>query len=410
MILSRQGIQIEWREDAVALFQLCAQEPDPRKRARLQVLWLVRQGRTLKQAAQILGVHYRTAQRWVAWYRVGGVGELRRRRPGGYPDQEPGLTLTQQAALELGSTSYRLMPDESIPAGIKRIAQEQADRALGQLVDLSNNRDEAIHDARKCFKKIRATLRLVRDEIGEPFYKRENICYRDAGRRIAAVRDSAVLIETLDKLGQHYAAQLRPEAFADIRAWLVERHQIVCEEVIYQGSAVDEVISVLEAARQRVADWPIERDDFAAFYGGMRRVYRRGRNRLADAYAAPNPEIFHEWRKRLKYLWYHMRILRDLWPGQLEDFIDLLKDLADILGDAHDLVVLREALLRERGAFDAQEELEVVLPLIEQRQRELEAAARFPGRRVYVERPKAFVDRFAGYWDVWQAEIAADSA
>ena len=59
--------------------------------------------------------------------------------------------------------SYRLEPQEPLGAGIKRIAREQIDQALEQLTANPENRDEAVHDARKRFKKIRAALRLVRD-------------------------------------------------------------------------------------------------------------------------------------------------------------------------------------------------------------------------------------------------------
>ena len=63
--------------------------------------------------------------------------------------------------------SYRLELNESLPDGIKRIVKEQIDQALEQLRESPEGRNEAVHDARKRFKKIRAVLRLVRDEIGE---------------------------------------------------------------------------------------------------------------------------------------------------------------------------------------------------------------------------------------------------
>ncbi|NIR50351.1 hypothetical protein GWO43_17745 [candidate division KSB1 bacterium] len=61
--------------------------------------------------------------------------------------------------------SYRLDDQETLPDGITRIATEQVGRALGQLTTGVDDRDEAVHDARKCLKKVRAVLRLVRDEI-----------------------------------------------------------------------------------------------------------------------------------------------------------------------------------------------------------------------------------------------------
>jgi hypothetical protein len=119
--------------------------------------------------------------------------------------------------------SYQLEAHRTLPSNIKRIATEQVDRTLGQLRHPPYyDRDVAVHDARKCFKKIRAVLRLVRDEIGADCYKQENVCYRDAGRRLSDIRDSAVRVETVDEITQHFDDQLAPEAFATLRDRLLE--------------------------------------------------------------------------------------------------------------------------------------------------------------------------------------------
>ncbi|MCA9972461.1 MAG: hypothetical protein KC425_19705, partial [Anaerolineales bacterium] len=69
--------------------------------------------------------------------------------------------------------SYRLHPDERLPAGLARITYEQIDDALDYLRD-PDDVDEAVHESRKLFKKVRGLLRLVRLELGEPVLKRKN--------------------------------------------------------------------------------------------------------------------------------------------------------------------------------------------------------------------------------------------
>ena len=46
---------------------------------------------------------------------------------------------------------------------------------------------EAIDEARKDVKKIRSALRLVRDEIGDDVWRRENDHYRDVARKLSSV-------------------------------------------------------------------------------------------------------------------------------------------------------------------------------------------------------------------------------
>ncbi|MBI4640654.1 MAG: CHAD domain-containing protein, partial [Candidatus Tectomicrobia bacterium] len=80
---------------------------------------------------------------------------------------------------------FQFRNHESVPEGIKRIVREHIDGALDQLPGQTDaDRDEAIHNVRKLFKEIRAVLRMVRDEIGGDVYEKENICFRDAGRRL----------------------------------------------------------------------------------------------------------------------------------------------------------------------------------------------------------------------------------
>jgi transposase len=50
------------------------------------------------EVASVLGVNYRSVQRWAAWYRNGGVDEVRTHHAGGY-GQAPRLTEEQQERL-----------------------------------------------------------------------------------------------------------------------------------------------------------------------------------------------------------------------------------------------------------------------------------------------------------------------
>jgi transposase len=93
-------VQVEWQEDADELKELYRAEKDHQNRTRLQALWHLRQGRTLGEVADVVGKHPRTIQDWVAWYRVGGIAEVRRHRHGGHNGTKPRLTCTQQEELK----------------------------------------------------------------------------------------------------------------------------------------------------------------------------------------------------------------------------------------------------------------------------------------------------------------------
>jgi transposase len=77
-------------------------------RTRLQALWLLRSGRSLAEVTGALGVHYRTVQRWVDWYRRGGLTLVRARRMGGV-GKTPFLArdAQEQVAHEVASGRFR---------------------------------------------------------------------------------------------------------------------------------------------------------------------------------------------------------------------------------------------------------------------------------------------------------------
>ena len=299
--------------------------------------------------------------------------------------------------------SYRLNNGEPLSSGIQRIVTEQIDRALEQIND-PDDPDAVVHDVRKRMKKIRGALRLVRDEIGEEIYQRENVRFRDVGRRLAPVRETRVAVETLDLVREQFGDQLAGGAFDGARNILTSYHRDVRERTLEDEKALDEVAARLQKARDRVSTWPIKHERFRGVRDGLKRVYKRGRKAMAAAYADPAPENFHEWRKRVKYLWYHTRILRNVWPAVMGEMGDEIHRLSDDLGDVHDLVDLHSRIFAHPEVFTEESEKVAFVALLNRRRAELETAARPLGQRIYTEKPKRFTKRIGRYWKVWQAQ------
>ena len=91
---------IDWRptDEEATLKAAYRQERRADVRPRLQALWLLRGGRGVRAVAQLVGVHERTVQRWVGWYRDGGVAAVAGHRQAGR-GQPSFLTVDQQAQL-----------------------------------------------------------------------------------------------------------------------------------------------------------------------------------------------------------------------------------------------------------------------------------------------------------------------
>jgi CHAD domain-containing protein len=254
---------------------------------------------------------------------------------------------------------------------------EQIVRARDTLADPAMTAEKRVHEARKRFKETRALIRLVRDPLGEQF-AHENAWFRDAGRDLAAARDADAVAEALGKLALPRAVERRARKVLDAQR---QAHPPL-EPVI--ANVVDQLV----VAQGRLGMWPPMDDTFDTIAGGLLRTYGDGRR---DFRRHETPEELHDWRKRVKEHWYHMQLLRHVWPEILEPYAEVLSTLSKALGDHHDLHVLRGMLA----------DMPAVAEAVDARQAELEREAETIGARVYAEKPDAWLARMRKYWTAW---------
>jgi CYTH domain-containing protein len=294
--------------------------------------------------------------------------------------------------------AYHLLGDEDAAAGVRRVIVGRLDRAAERLREAGDGDAlaEAIHGARKDLKKARAALRLIRDELGEKTFMRENRALRDAARTLSASRDAEAKLETLDALVDG-DGDVPPGATALWReALAADRDRIVGDESAGTAAAV----AAIEAVAARAPEWKIRADGWRLLAPGLDTAYREGREAFAGLGDAPDFEAVHELRKRGKDLWYQVRLLRGAWQPVLEPTAAEIHDFTDLLGNHHDLAVLAVDLAG-RAEVDAVHR-ETLRTLIEARQASVLAEAVTRGEHVYAEKPKAFGRRLRAYWRAWR--------
>ena len=292
--------------------------------------------------------------------------------------------------------AYRLRLDQPVAADVRRIAHEQLDKALEELSDDGLGLDTTVHQVRKRCKKLRGLVRLVRPALGAT-YAEENARYRDAARRLSDLRDTAALIGTYDALMEHFAGQVDRRGFAPIRrALTLQRKAEASADASEQLAAFR---ADLEAGRAAISGWSLDDEGFEAVRGGLEKTYGRARRALSVAYDDPTDAHFHDWRKRVKYHWYHTRLLRAVWKPVMQTRRQELKRLSDLLGDDHDFAVFRQALTGDPERFGRIRQLQAFIGLLDRRRAELQAHARPLGKRLFTEPADALGERIEGYWN-----------
>ena len=293
------------------------------------------------------------------------------------------------------SRKYRLRRREPVAFGVRRVARGRLDSAVERLRDADVDDVEAVHEARKDLKKLRSALRLVRPVLGEPAYQRENQRYRDAARRLSGARDAQALAETVAQLEVRFGDAPPPGGWKPIAQALTRSDGADPAQL---DRLRERAAAEIEAGRRELEALSLPGDGFEVIGPGLRRAYSRGRRRLAEAADEPTDQRLHEWRKRSKDLWYHLRLLRPAWRPVLEPLADQAHELTDRLGDDHDLVLMRERL-DAPGIALTTEQREYLDGLVGRRRRELQAEAFALGERLYAEKPKHFARRIGAYWE-----------
>jgi CHAD domain-containing protein len=294
---------------------------------------------------------------------------------------------------------FRLRVDETVPDGVRRVARGRLADGVDALAGVTTaGLGEAVHATRKNIKRVRAVVRLSRDAIGEDVYDRENTHLRMIAGKLAGARDARVLVETLTALEERFEDELPRGATAALRARLQEDHERAVAAMAGSGDLAARAAQALDEAQTRTAQWSFARDDFGALKPGLRRTYRRGRKRLRAARKEASAENLHDCRKRVKDLWHAAQILRPAHPKRMKRLARDAHELADLLGDHHDLSVLRDYVEVHPQLFTGTAPRDALLAVLDRRRDVLRRKALKRGRRLYKRSPKRFVAAVEHGW------------
>ena len=293
--------------------------------------------------------------------------------------------------------SYKLRPQDPA-AEVRKVARQGIDKAIEALNVPAEERGEGVHQARKRFKELRALLRLVRKPLGAEF-QRENHRLRDLGRALAESRDATAMLESWDALAKRFPDLFNEADFKQARRRLQARAKQAESGATDLDARIGKVIDELKSARSCIDTWPLQAKGFDLLAGGVKRTYADGCAELAKVRHDLSDEQLHQWRKRVKDHWYQTRLLAPSWPKLMQLRSDSLKELADLLGDDHDLAVMTELMQAQPELFGDAALQERLGTAIAERRSELQSAALKLGDELYLEAPKELVARWQRYWD-----------
>ena len=300
-------------------------------------------------------------------------------------------------------SGFSLDPAAPMSEAVRRVALAEIDTAYAALAS-PPERHKGVHDSRKCLKRLRSLLVLIKPGLPEPVFLSLTERLRTIARGLAPARDAAALLDAVDKFAK---AEGEGEAtpIPALRSWLQERRQAAKHSL--DGSTAADAMRGLFALRPAMANLAVYPDDFSSIAKGLRDSYRGGRKAFARAFATGNDEDFHEWRKTLQHHWRHMQLVSAAWPEFFDARVVTARNLSQILGEVHDLAVLQKFLESATDARLTKRQRDIVFEVAASRQSDLRQDAYALAHRLFAEPPGAFRDHVVVYWQAARDEPPA---
>ena len=292
-------------------------------------------------------------------------------------------------------SSFSLDPAVPMSEAVRRAACSEIDSACAALA-VPPDRHKGVHDARKCLKRLRSLMVLIRPGLPDPVYASLAERLRSIAKGLAPARDAPALLDAINKLFGDAEDDTEATPIPALRRWLQERRQSAARSL--ESSAASEAIRGLTSVRPAMAGLAVYPDGFQSVAKGLRQSYRGGRKALAKAFASGSAEDFHEWRKALQHHWRHMQLLTPCWPSELSARVEISRSLSQILGDDHDIAMLQHLISAPTMSFASPDVTASFLKQCRSRQRALRRDAKMLGERLFAERSQPFAERIEAYW------------
>jgi CHAD domain-containing protein len=274
---------------------------------------------------------------------------------------------------------------------LRRLVRKELSSALDALNGPAPDQD-AIHEARKNIKTVRAVLRVVKNPLGAD-YRVEDQRLRSAARGLSSLRDADVTLETLGSLHGTYPSVITSRLVQRVSRGLKIRKQRVRG---HAGPIIAHARGTLARSKKSVPNSVGQIARFKAVRSGTVRGYRKARTALHGLSVDSDATAFHDWRKRVKDHWYHIRLFEDPHASPRRR-VTTLKRLEGWLGTDHDLAALRGIMLNGTERLADARARTLVLGGISKSQVSLRRRALGLGHRLFNQAPK----HFEGSVDMW---------
>lgn len=242
-----------------------------------------------------------------------------------------------------------------------------------------------VHRIRVDIKRLRAWIRLIRDEEDTVGLRSIDRDLRDVMKKLSSRRDQQALMETLKWLEKKTDKDVKQSPLRAVRTHIEGSDGRITVDWANIKTALVNVLDTLKQHTQKFDSVHMVRD-------GLQRTYKRAAKSGDKAFSGKiNAEDVHAFRKWAKYLFYQLVVIQAAYPELYKETLENLEDLGNRLGRYHDLVLVKERLAHvpaKKRYTNAARQMDV---MIEERMHKLLRRAHRLYRKVFSASSSKFV-------------------
>jgi CHAD domain-containing protein len=278
-----------------------------------------------------------------------------------------------------------------------RVCTTLCDDASRLLEDPEGNIHGVIHGVRKIFKKQRALFRLLYSFTKDNHVKEESDFFRDLGRSISGMRDVTSFIEIVLGLREKHDPEKQNIVFDTILEQLEAKRKYVFDNLLNEQELRSILGQNISESKARIEAWDLSKIKWADLITANTKNYKSAFKLMHAAKDEKDPEIMHEWRKKVKIHLYQIGVFKPLWPRIMGALRKEIKILSEYLGDFQNLSILIAAI--KNGYIEIMDEAQrkELFKLFKSEQKIFKKKALKDGAFVFSEKPKVWQARLTSY-------------
>jgi len=297
---------------------------------------------------------------------------------------------------------FRIGSSEDTAYEIKKTLELQLLYVSGLFSPAPKDTGEAIHEARRAYKRCRAILRLMRDAMGYASYYRENISLRDMQRELAQIRDADVQYNLLTRLSESYPEFSKKAWFSSLNKNARKNYDREMNHFLKTGKAADISRHTRSKAAQ-IQQYELAGQGYEIIEEGLSRIYRQGREMGKIIFSQEaDPFEVHAFRKRAKYLQFQLSYLRTISKPLFKAMSSSMEQLTENLGYYNDLHIACTTIQEyaENNKL-THKKLGILLSSLREEMQKAKSDSKKIYEMLYAEKPKQFIKRIGSYWETY---------